>query len=176
MSDQGWNRPEDRPADQGGQPPAGESSATTPYGSPQQPYGQQPYGQQPYGQPGYGQPGYGQPQYGQPGYGQQPYGQPQYGQPYGYAPPRETDSGAIVALVLAIGAWVVLPLILAIVALIVASSADKNIKASGGYKEGAGLVQAARIVSWINIAFCGAILVIGVIALIAAGVAAGFSA
>lgn len=44
--------------------------------------------------PGYGQP----PAYGQPPYGQAPYGQPPYG---GYAPPRGTNTLAIVAFIAA---------------------------------------------------------------------------
>lgn len=198
MSDQGWARPEDRPEAQSQPPesPAEEPSATTPYASPQ-PYGppqpgQPQYGQpaqQPYGQPGYAQPGYG-PQYGQPAqqpygapqYGQsaqQPYGAPQYPQPYGYGQPpygpqRETEATAVVALVLSIGSWVLIPLVLAIVALILAGSADRNIKASGGIKEGTGLVQAARIISWINIAFFGLLTLVITIFVIAA-VSAGAS-
>jgi len=50
---------------------------------------------------------------------QQPYGQPQYGPPPGYGPPQygppQTDSKAIIALVLAIVSFVVLPLIPAVV-------------------------------------------------------------
>ena len=72
--------------------------------------------QQPYGQPqGYGQP--------------QPYGQQQYG-------PQQTDSKAIIALVLAIVSFVVLPLIPAIVALVLAGQSSREIQAAGGRRSG----------------------------------------
>jgi hypothetical protein len=105
---------------------------------PPPPGGDDPYGQQPsYGTPPPPPPGYGQP----------------YGQPYGYggyAAP-ETESMAIIALVLAIGSFVVCPVIPAIVALVLANNADASIQASGGRKTGEGLTKAARIVSWVNI-------------------------
>jgi hypothetical protein len=120
------------------------------------PYGQQPQQpQQPYGAPP-PPPAYG-------GYAQQPYC---YG---GYGAPQETESNAVVALVLAIASWVVCPVIPAVVALVLANTADANIQASGGRKTGEGLTKAARIVSWINIGVyvAGLVLVI-VIAIIAA--------
>ncbi len=77
---------------------------------------------------------------------------PGYG--YGYGQPqRQTSSDAIVALVLAILSWAVCPFVLAIVALIFASKASKAIAASNGWVEGSGMVTAARIIAWINIAF-----------------------
>jgi hypothetical protein len=163
MSDQGSGVPEEERSgagsDSGGEDsPGTQPGATDPYGTGPTPYGQpsygqqqyQPsdYGQQPYGQPGYGQPGYGQPaDYGQmPPYGQQPY--PGY---YGYPVARQTEQTAIWALVLSIAGWVCLWLFGWIPALILASSAQRSIEASGGMKEGDGLVKAARIISWIGI-------------------------
>ena len=62
-----------------------------------------------------------------------------------------TSTNAIVGLVLAIVSWVVCPIIAAIVALVLAHSSDKEIKASGGMVGGAGLNTATRIIAWINI-------------------------
>ena len=126
-----------------GQPGYGEAAAGQPS------YGQPGYGQPGYGQPGYGQPGYGQLGYGQPGYGQAAYGQPAYGQ--GAAGPSRTDTKAIVALVFAIASFVVFPVVPAIIALLVAGAARRDINGSGGALTGSGLVTAAKVGSWINL-------------------------
>ena len=113
---------------------------------------------------GYGQPppGYGQPP---PGYGQPPPGYPPY-QPYPfYGPPRQTEGLAIAALVLAIASFVVCPVIPAVVALILAASAKRNIELSGGAREGLGLVTAARAIAWINVGL--AVVAIAVIVIVA---------
>ena len=128
---------------------------------PPPPGGPDPYGQQPQQpqQPPYGAPpppGYG-------GYPQQPYG---YG---GYPQPPETESSAVVALVLAISSFVVCPVIPAIVALVLANNADAAIQASGGRKTGEGLTKAARIVAWINIGLIvGLLVIVLIVAVIAA--------
>jgi hypothetical protein len=75
---------------------------------------------------------------------------------------RQTDGTAIAALVLAIASFVVCPLIPAIIALVLCSTATRNIQQSGGMKEGDGLVKAAQIIAWINIAFA----IVGVVLLI----------
>jgi len=75
---------------------------------------------------------------------------PGYG--YGVPQPRQTSSDAIVALVLAILSWAVCPLVLAVVALIFAGKASRSIAASQGMLDGSGMVTAARIIAWINIA------------------------
>jgi hypothetical protein len=109
----------------------------------------QPPPQPPPGPPGQ-QPGWGPPPQ-PPPYGPGP--QPGYGYAYGgYAP--QTESLAVVALVLAIASFVVCPLVPAVAALIVASNAMRAIETSGGKKTGEGLVQAARIISWINLGLC----------------------
>jgi hypothetical protein len=59
--------------------------------------------------------------------------------------------------------FVVCPLIPAIVALVLASSADAEIRASGGRLTGEGLNKAAKIISWINIGLT----VVGIIGLVA---------
>jgi len=98
------------------------------------------------------------------------YPPPAYPQP-GYAAAPQTSSNAIVALVLAITSWVICPIVTAVVALVLASSAAKEIEASGGRVQGAGLVTAARIVSWVNIGLWAALLVVGAFFLVLAIVA-----
>ena len=85
---------------------------------------------------------------------------------------QTTSTNAIVALVLAILSWVVCPIIAAVVALVLAHSSDKEIKASGGTVVGSGLNTATRIIAWINI---GVSIVAGIVValLAAAGVIFG---
>lgn len=166
--------------------PANPYGAQSPGGS-ESPYGQPSYGTPPpSGQPYPPPPPYGQPYpppppaYGQaPGYGQPPaYGQPPgYGQPPAYgAPPiygpgygaPATDGTAIAALILAISSFVICPVIPAIIALVLAANAKRTIAASGGAKTGAGLITAARVISWVNIALA-VVVIIGVIAAVAVG-------
>ena len=82
---------------------------------------------------------------------------------YGYQA-AETESLAVVALVLAIGSWVVCPIIPAVVALVLAGKADEYIRASGGRKQGEGMSKAARVVAWVNIGFTTLLIVCGIIA------------
>ena len=117
---------------------------------------QPPYGQQPYGAPApYGQ----QQSYGQQQYGQQPYGAPPaYGQ-YGTPPQRYgagpiTSGKATAVLVLGIASLVMvfmcgLGLVTAIVALVMAPGAKREINESGGRLTGLGMVQAGIVCSWI---------------------------
>ena len=74
----------------------------------------------------------------------------------------KSSTYAVVSLVLAIGSFVLCPVILAIAALVVASSADREIKASNGWITGDGMVKAAKIIAWINIA----IVLVGIIGFI----------
>lgn len=90
-----------------------------------------------------------------------------------YATGPRTSSNAIVALVLAIGSWVICPIAPAIVSLIFAAMATKEINASGGSLEGQGLVTAAKIVSWINIGFWVAVIVVGAFVLVLLAIAGG---
>jgi hypothetical protein len=96
-----------------------------------------------------------------------PYGAPIY-QPhpgqfpatpgYGAVAPAampQTNSNAIVAFVLAIVSWVICPIVAAIIALVFASKAKKEIEQSGGWQTGSGFVTAAKVISWINIAAMG---------------------
>ncbi len=73
-----------------------------------------------------------------------------YGAYPGYRTP-ETDGTAIGALIAAIASWVVFPLIPAVIALVLAGTAERNIAESRGWKTGTSLVTAARIVAWINV-------------------------
>ena len=103
----------------------------------------------PLGPPAYGPPpNYAPGGYGQPGYGPPP---PGWGEPGHRQGPQRTDSKAIIALVLACASFILFPLIPAIVALVLASSAKRDIAASGGRLGGEGLVTAAKVISWINI-------------------------
>ena len=90
---------------------------------------------------------------------------PVYGQPYPpagypvYPPPPPTSTSAIIGLVLAIGSWFLCPVILAIVALVLARSSTAEIEESAGRVGGAGLNTATRIISWINIGLYALIIV-----------------
>lgn len=79
-----------------------------------------------------------------------------------YQRPPQAAGKATAALVFAILAWFVCPIVFAIVALVLASQADNEIKASGGALTGESQVTAARIVAWINIALLG-LVVLGAI-------------
>ena len=87
----------------------------------------------------------------------------------------QTSSSAIVALVLAIASWVVCPLILAIIALVFASKADREIASAGGAMQGGGLSTAAKVLSWINIGIYIAFIVVIVIILIVVVIAGAWS-
>jgi hypothetical protein len=84
-----------------------------------------------------------------------------------------TSSNAIISLILAIVSWVVCPIAPAIVALVFASMAAKEIDAAGGRLEGRGLVTASRIVSWINIGFWAAVILVGLFVLLIVLIASG---
>jgi len=105
----------------------------------------------PYGPPpAYGHPAYGQP----PGYG------------YGYPTGPQTDSTATAALVIAIvGIFICMP-VGAIVALVMANSAQKRIEASEGRLTGLELTRAARIIAIVELVLTG-VLILGGVLLIA---------
>jgi hypothetical protein len=129
-----------------------QQSQGAPAYSQQQPYGQAPYGQQPYGQQPYGQAPYGQ------------QGQRQWG---------ATSGKATAVLVLGIAALVLLcclgaGVIPAVVALVLAPGAKREIVASGGALTGLGQVKAGQITSIIALvlAVLGAV---GLVIAIASG-------
>jgi hypothetical protein len=86
---------------------------------------------------------------------------------YGQAP--QTDSKAVVGLILAISAWVICPFVTAIIALVLAGQSNRAIEASGGRLEGRSLNTATKVIAWLNIVL-GVIAIIAFIALIAFGV------
>jgi len=150
-------------------PPPGRGEDAAPGSGPPPGYGPPPgsgLGPPPGYPPPYGPPpGYGPPYGPPPGY------PPPYGPPPGYPPPPygygspQTEGTAIAALVLAIASFVICPVVPAIVALVLAQSAKRNIEAARGQRSGHGLVTAARIIAWINIGL--AVLVVFLIVLIA---------
>jgi hypothetical protein len=171
--------PGDRPpGDRPTEPMGGQPTPQPPASGGPPPTGGQPWPEAPPppvqgpGQPGYGQPG---PGYGQ-GYGQQQaYGtQPGYGQPYG-APPGygygypsgpQTDSSATAALVIAIIGFFICAPVGAIVALVLAGSAQKRIEASGGQLTGLEQARAARIIAIIELVLTGIAILVGVIVIV----------
>ena len=104
--------------------------------SPQQAYPQQGYPQQGYPQQGYPQQGY-------------------------HAAARQTSTSAIVGFVLSIASWVICPVIPAIVALVLANKAEREVAASSDRLTDSGLVLPTKIIAWINIGVVGAVIVVG---------------
>lgn len=96
-------------------------------------------------------------------------------QPPAYGPTPQNSSSAIVALVLSIASWVVCPVIPAIVALVFASKADREIAVSNGWVTGAGMVTASKIVAWINIGLYAALAAIGVLVVVLAAITGSLS-
>jgi hypothetical protein len=141
-------------------PPSADRPAGPPPGSGPPPgYGPPPQG---YGPP----PAYGSPPGSPPGYGPSPYAGS------GWTGSPQTSTKGIVALILAVASFMVFPLVPAIVALVLASSARREIDESGGRIGGRGLVQAARIVAWINIGLC-LLAIVGLVLLVAVGTSTG---
>jgi hypothetical protein len=143
-----------RPPDQGETP-----APQPPY--PQPPYAQQPYAQQPYAQQPYPQQPYGQP-YG--GYPAAPYGLP-------VRPSTPTSGKATTVLVLGVASLLLMfmcgiGLVTAIVALVMAPGANREIQQSGGRLTGLGLVQGGVVCSWITIGLV--VLIAAVIVLLVA--------
>jgi hypothetical protein len=139
-------------------PPPGTTAPFPGAGSPPPPApgpypGAGPPQSSPYGPP----PGYGQQP---PGYGQQP---PGYG--YGYPAGPQADSTATAALVIAIvGIFICMP-VGAIVALVMANSAQKRIEASQGRLTGLELARTARIIAIVELVLTGVLILGGVLAI-----------
>lgn len=91
--------------------------------------------------------------------GQQPWMQPRM---------PTTSTNAIIALVLAILGWLFCPIIMAIAALVLASSAKREIRDSQGMVTGGGMAVAAQVISWIQIGLLGLFIVAMIIAAIVA--------
>ncbi len=79
---------------------------------------------------------------------------------FGFRP--QTEPSAILALVLAIVAWVACPVLAAVAALMIAGGAKAKIDVAGGALTGVGLVSAARWLAWIHLGLMvlGALLLI----------------
>ena len=168
MSDNppGPTPPQDRPPDRPTEPlatPPPPPPAGPPPPPPAEPPSAPPAG---YGQPGpippssYGPP---PPGYGQPGYGPPPgYGAPA-GYGYGYPAGPQTESTATAALIIAIvGIFICMP-VGAVVALVMANSAEKRIQASEGRLTGLELTRAARIISIVELVLTGVLILGGVL-------------
>jgi hypothetical protein len=81
-------------------------------------------------------------------------------------PTAPSASGnSIAALVLSIASWMIFPIVLAIVSLVFANKAEKEITASNGSIGGGPLVTASKIVAWVNIGVYMALVILGILAL-----------
>jgi hypothetical protein len=78
----------------------------------------------------------------------------------------KTSPAAIIAVVLAVLSFLQCPVVLAVIALVLARSAEKDIAESNGWVTGEGLARGARIAAWINIGLSIAALVGFVIVLV----------
>lgn len=107
---------------------------------------------------------------GPPGYGV-PAGQPGWGPPAGG---QQTETKAIVALVLAISAYTFVPFIAAIAAIVVSGMAKRDIDASGGRLGGRGMAVAAFWLSVVHLVFV-ALVFLALLVLFVVGGAFGFS-
>lgn len=87
-----------------------------------------------------------------------------------------TSGNAVAALILAILSWVFCPIVLAIIALVLASKADREVADSDGTITSSGLSLTAKIVAWVNIGVAAAGIVVGIIVLLIALAAGGFAA
>lgn len=75
-----------------------------------------------------------------------------WGNQYGsYTTPQQTETSAIVALVLACAAWVACPFVTAVVALAMVPSARTKIRESNGRLTGEGLLTATKVIAWIHL-------------------------
>ena len=126
-------------------PPPGYPGAPTPPPPPYSSASEAPTSALPGDQAPYGAPPAAQAPYGAPAYPQQPYG---YGAQYAYAPKQNTL--AIISLVAGISAYVFLPLIGAIAAVITGHISLKQLKTSG--EGGRGMALAGTILGWVGIA------------------------
>jgi hypothetical protein len=83
-----------------------------------------------------------------------------------YRPDAPTSGTAIAALVLAIASFVVFPIVPAVIALVLASSAKREIRASGGAVQGETLARAASIVAAVNLGLLVFALLVVVVVLV----------
>ena len=62
-----------------------------------------------------------------------------------------TDGSAVAALLCAIGSWILVPVVLAVMALVLARKADRAIDAHPTELSGRGLVTGARWIAWTHL-------------------------
>ena len=62
---------------------------------------------------------------------------------------------------MSIASWVICPVIPAIVALVLANKAEREVAASSDRLTDSGLVLPTKIIAWINIGVVGAVIVVG---------------
>lgn len=80
--------------------------------------------------------------------------------------PTQTDSSAIISLVLGIAGIFVLPLILSIPAIIIGKKSEQTIAESGGTLSGAELAKAGIITGWIGVGLAAAGIVVAILVLL----------
>lgn len=97
---------------------------------------------------------------------------PPYGALPGYPSQPPTAGKATAALVVAVAGFFVCAPLGGIIALILAGSAAREIKASNGQLGGEGLVTAARIIGWIGVAV-GMLAVLAIVAIVFLGESTG---
>lgn len=78
----------------------------------------------------------------------------------GHAPTQATEVNALIAMVLAIASWMVIPIVGAVAALFVASNAKRSIHASNGALAGLGIARGAQAVAWANLICCALFLLV----------------
>jgi len=135
-------QPPERPEQPGWRPPPEQQPGPPAWGPPPGQPGQPPAWGPPPGQPG-PPPGYGYPGYGAAGYG-----------PAGYGP--QTSGKATTVLVLGIVSLVMmvtcgLGFVTAIISLVLAPGASREIAESGGRLTGDSQVRTGRILSWVTL-------------------------
>ncbi len=100
--------------------------------------------------------GYAAPGYPPAGYGQSPYGQAPYATPVASRP--ASNGSAVTAFVLALLSFFVLPIVLAVVALVVAGRAEQEMASDPTRSGGRGLLSWARGLAIANLIICGLVL------------------
>ena len=165
-----------------GPPGYGPPGAAGPPGYAPAGYGTPGYGTPEYGPPGFGPPGYGPSGYGTPGYA--PTGYSGYGPPgYGYAPYRNTNSRASTSMIFGIVSLAMIfvcaylsPFMipLAVLAIVKARQAKREIADSNGMQTGLGQAKAGEILGWVYVGLLAAgVILIAVVLIVSASSGSG---
>jgi hypothetical protein len=123
------------------------------YPTPQDPTPQDPTPGAAYAPAAYPPAGYAAPGYPPAGYGQSPHGQVPYATPVASRP--ASNGSAVTAFVLALLSFFVLPIVLAVVALVVAGRAEQEMAADPTRSGGRGLLSWARGLAIANLIIFG---------------------